>query len=406
MNSRVWLVAAMLLALSLSSTTASTSWAAGPVDPYIPKTLVELVEFCDFVLLVRTSELVKPSAKKADDDDSADKSAAEKPVLRMHVVRIAKQPDEKRYAVGTRIDLEVRGDYPVGRLFLMTGLSEHDGSIDWYAPEPFAAVDFDYLLAAPSSERPDVERVAHFLKFFDNPSATIAKDACIELRSVSMSTLFASSRSLKPSRLRPLLASESSTYSQRELAGIMLGGCGDDSDADRLRDLALGDLGKNRAGRLGAMIGLVRLEGPQGLDQIDRAVLSNPRVSFRVLYEGIQAVRTIRDSTPRRVSLQRCIESLRQVLGHPEYCDLVIGDLVRAGDWSVLERVKRIYNQAEGKDVDVIRMAMIKYILAAADDLSQGPKAPHVSAAKRHLDACRRLTPKLVERIEGRRADK
>jgi hypothetical protein len=157
------------------------------------------------------------------------------------------------------------------------------------------------------------------------------------------------------------------------------------------------------------------LTGADGLDMIDQAKLKAKQPKFSEVYAAMQALRFMWDNGHGRIEKERLRQSLRELLDRPELADLVIADLSRWEDWSVQDRLMKMYGQGE-YDVPSIKRAIVRYLLTAAkvappktddtkDKSSIAATKPeelptHVLKARANLDKLREQDPKTVKDAE------
>ena len=85
---------------------------------------------------------------------------------------------------------------------------------------------------------------------------------------------------------------------------------------------------------------------------------------------------------------------MRGLLDRPELADLVIADLARWEDWSVMDRLMKAYGKGEYSQLGVKR-AIVRYMLAAAK--ANGQQAEQANA---NLAKLRQQDPALVKAAE------
>jgi hypothetical protein len=156
---------------------------------------------------------------------------------------------------------------------------------------------------------------------------------------------------------------------RRRLYATMLGTCGTPRDADRIAQiLANENLGPDKAesrNGLDALIACyVTLRGPEGLDLVDKLFLDRKgrEIPFTETYAAVMALRFLgeeSDTVPR----ERVLSSLRLLLQEPKLADLVIADLARWQDWSVIDRLVELFEQAEADNI-FVREPIVNYLRA------------------------------------------
>ncbi|MFM7141910.1 MAG: hypothetical protein ACKO2K_08365, partial [Alphaproteobacteria bacterium] len=156
---------------------------------------------------------------------------------------------------------------------------------------------------------------------------------------------------------------------RRRLYATMLGVCGSPDDAARIERILVGDdLGPEQAeirSGLDALIACyVTLRGPEGLDLVDARFLrrGDRDVPFAETYAAVMALRFLGEESsiaPR----ERVLQSLRILLEEPKLADLVIADLARWQDWSVIGRLEDLFVTANADNL-FVREPVINYLKA------------------------------------------
>jgi hypothetical protein len=184
---------------------------------------------------------------------------------------------------------------------------------------------------------------------------------------------------------------------RRRLYATMLGVCGTPADADRIGAILAGKtatggpLPQEQAeirGGLDALIACyVALRGPEALDLVDRLFLNRKGrdVPFAETYAAVMALRFLGEESDL-VPRERVLASLRLLLEEPKLADLVIADLARWQDWSVVEKLARIFKDAQTDNI-FVREPIVNYLRACP--------LPEAAAAVKELEkidpeACRR----------------
>jgi hypothetical protein len=156
---------------------------------------------------------------------------------------------------------------------------------------------------------------------------------------------------------------------RRRLYATMLGTCGSPADADRIGAiLANHNAGPEKAevrSGLDALIACyVTLKGPEGLDLVDSLFLDRRgrEVPFTETYAAVMALRFLGEESDR-VPKERVVRSLRLLLQEPKLADLVIADLARWQDWSVVDRLVELFEKAEADNI-FVREPIVNYLRA------------------------------------------
>jgi len=108
----------------------------------------------------------------------------------------------------------------------------------------------------------------------------------------------------------------------------------------------------------------VALKGPEALDLVDRLFLDRKgrEVPFTETYAAVMALRFLGEESDL-VPRDRVLASLRLLLEEPKLADLVIADLARWQDWSVIDRLVTLFKEAQADNI-FVREPIVNYLRA------------------------------------------
>ncbi|RMG37894.1 MAG: hypothetical protein D6725_08225 [Planctomycetota bacterium] len=304
-----------------------------------------------------------------------------------------------------------------GDLFLLMG-SAAEG-IQWGSPLEVSRTTIQYITQAPPRTAPRTERLAYYLRFLEHPEKAIADDAYAEFANAPYEDIAAIRDRIPREKVRKWLQSPDTPVTRTGLYGLLLGLSGNEQDADWMRRRILEPTQDYRLGIEGIMSGYLLLTGERGLELLDRTKLvattligpdgrpvldkdGKPQpLPFSETYAAMQALRFMWTYGNGKIAPQRLQRSMRLLLDRPELTDLVIADLARWKDWSVRERLLKIYGR-EPYDVPAIKRAIVRYFLVCAKDNpdKRNPPPAHVVDAQRALKELRARDPATVRQAE------
>jgi hypothetical protein len=270
-------------------------------------------------------------------------------------------------ADGPPIETILLENKPVGSLFLLLGIEPP--KLIWSSPIPVSDRAVEYLRKLGPLPEKGPDRLAFFQQHLEDPDETLARDAYDEFAVAPYSDVRGLADRMDPSQLLAWIENPKVQANRRRLYATMLGACGTKADADRIgRILANTDPGpeKNevRSGLDALIACYVTLRGPEGLDLVDELFLDRRGrdVPFTETYAAVMALRFLgeeSDSVPR----DRVLRSLRLLLAEPKLADLVIADLARWQDWSVIDRLVELFEKAEADNI-FVREPIVNYLRA------------------------------------------
>ena len=259
------------------------------------------------------------------------------------------------------------------------GMGTVAGDLDWNIPMPLTDAAVDYIHQLDGLPEAGPKRLEHFLQYLQHEDPLLAQDTYDEFARAPYADLIALADQIDRPQLWQWIEDRDVSPSRRSLFFTMLGVCGKDDDIARLRKMMLADqrvlrsaaeaaaaaslgLGgaitlpvtpemvsmEQRRKQLGfnALVGCyLKLSGSDGLDVIDEYFLADPDADPTKVYGALIALRFLGEETDD-VPMERLLESMRLVLGKPDFAEQAITDLARWEDWSVLDRLVTMFENA------------------------------------------------------------
>lgn len=299
---------------------------------------------------------------------------------------------------GERITIPFGRDGQPGDLFLLLGKDDEE-TIHWELPIEITELRFGYMRQAPSPETPD--RLFFFLQFLDCSDSEIASDAFAEISRAAYQDVAAMADRLPRAKLRTWLSSKDPAMQVRlGLYGMLLGLCGDESDASFLESLisTLPDPERPRFGIDGMMAGYILLQRERGLQKLLTTKFEEPSAEDDLLPLR-NAIVFVWDYARERVPTEVLKAAMRGFLDRPRLAASVLMDLARWKDWTVLERLIVAYGH-DPFDSELAKQDIVKFaIVCERDGRKTQPDSPPESAqqARRFLDT---LDPKFLRAVE------
>lgn len=358
-------------------------------------TLSEQLDQADAVVLVKWVSTVKAQPK----DEKAG-TPAQLAKTTYQIEEIVKNSGDT-LKKGAEITIP---DYHTGKpgdLAMLFGLQAT--TLEWGLPIEVTKASFNYVKEAPGPKVPLEKRLEFYLDYLEFPDDLVANDAFGEFANAP----FVDIRKLKDKfpreRVRTWVNNPKTAVTRLGLYGLMLGLCGTEDDAKLMKDRITESTEDFRLGIDGIMAGYLLLKGEEALKVLeDTKLKAGVKVPFSETYAAMQAVRFAWNYS-ETIEKDRLKQSMRLLLDRPEVADLVIADLARWKDWSVQDRLMKLY---EEKDYDIpsIKRAIVRYMLVCskdtANDKEENPKEEHARLAKKHLGTLREKDPETVKQTE------
>jgi len=297
-----------------------------------------------------------------------------------------------------------------GDLFLIMGQLK-EGLLEWSLPIEFDELgrEYDYIRKAPSPEQPQVERLAYFLRFLDHENNVISNDAFSEFAQARFEDVEQLAPKISRTKVRGWLEDPNPhLIVRRAFYGMLLGLCGNDEDAEYLRERIMApiDPTKNRIGIEGMMGGYLLLRGEPGLrflvqqkfDSLEPELSADdPRIG------DLDALRTtlsfLWDYRRSQFGEETLRTAMRKYLDRPEFSDMAVVDLARWKDWTPLEQLTNAYGKPPWDSLSA-KEKIVAYVLSCRKDVpaTAETKLPaHAAKAQAFLDT---LDPDFVQSVK------
>ncbi|MEQ1906036.1 MAG: hypothetical protein ABL888_17750 [Pirellulaceae bacterium] len=284
---------------------------------------------------------------------------------------------------GMRFKALLVGKYDLGQDFLVMGLDPP--AIIWSTPLKANEKLISYIQALKTLPEEGADRLAFFQKYLEHEDPILTYDAYDEFARAKYSDLIALKDRMDRATLIKWISDMEIPVNRRRLYFTMLGVCGNADDALKLEELIRSGDRERQSGLDALTAAYLTLTGDKGMDVIDEHLLSDPKADDLQLL-SVKAALTFHamDKDANVISKDRILKSLRKFLDRPAIADAVLPDLSRMKDWSVLDRVVKLYGELESNFQKVI---IIQYLQACP-----------LAEAKAHLEEIKKKDPDTVRR--------
>jgi hypothetical protein len=337
------------------------------------QTLSERIAAADVAVVAR---LVSAPSWTADDQHA--NRAAEKSEFR--VEQLLK--GEVKLVVSDPVAVFYFGESKPGAKFLLLGTQDRE--LLWSTPQPLSDRAVKYLEAALELPPEGAGRLAYFQKYLEDEDSTLARDAYEEFARAPYSVVVELKDKMDREQLVAWIRDPEVTLNHRRLYLTMLGVCGTDEDVPLLESMLLPAERESSAGLDALIACYVKLKGAAGLPRIEELFMKNSDAEFADTYAAIAALRFIGEQT-EVVPRERVAQSFHHMLDRPE-ADLVVADLARWEDWSVMPRLVEIFKKADDES-PWVRQTVARYLMACP-----------LPEAKQHLVELKKIDVAAVER--------
>ena len=283
------------------------------------------------------------------------------------------------------IDAIYYGDVKVGRRFLLSGVDPPE--LQWSCLP--LTEDFEkYIIGAINLKEDPLSRLRYFRKFLENDDRLISRDAYDEFASTPYEEMMKLGAEMDHDRLVEWVQNPEIGADRRRLYFTMLGICGSKDDLPML-EAQLRTPTKSVSSGLDALIACyLTLAGEKGLPLINELFITNKKAPFKETYAAIMAIR-FHGTDGGVIPRSALVESLHAVLERPELADMVIPDLAKWDDWSQVNRMVKLFKDADEKK-NWVRVPVVNYLRACP-----------LPEAQKAIEVLEKIDPGAVQRSKA-----
>ncbi|MCE9608538.1 MAG: hypothetical protein K8U03_26940 [Planctomycetia bacterium] len=290
---------------------------------------------------------------------------------------MAKQADPKK------IKILYFGEQPIGSKFLAFGINPMN--LAWGTPTLLSERAIAYVAKLPGLPAGGPQRLAFFQDYFEDADSLLAADSYDEFAKAPYADLKGLKDRMQHDKLIAWIKDPAVSTSRRRLYLCMISVCGKADDVAFLEAM-IRNTDRQIRTALDAMIGsYLALKGPEGMPLIEDLFLKNSKSEYTDTYSAIMALRFIGQESDV-ISRERLKEGMRHMLDQPKLADLIVPDLTRWEDWTVMDRLVKLFKDAD-PDSAWIRLPVINYLRACP-----------LPEAKVRLEELAKLDPEVVKR--------
>ncbi len=277
------------------------------------------------------------------------------------------------------------GEGRQGREFLILGTEPEN--MMWSTPTLLTDRGIKYINQVIKLPATGNDRYVFFQDYLEDEDEMLARDAYDEFANAPYSALHDLKPKMKHDQLVEWIENPDIAANRRRLYFTMLGVCGTKADLPLLEKMLSSSERANKSG-LDAMIGCyLTLAGADGLPLIEKLYLANKEAEYADTYAAIMALRFHGTETDV-IEKDRLLKSLHLMLDRPALADLVIADFARWEDWSVMDKLVKLFKEAD-EETSWVRVPVIRYLMAC-------PKPE----AKDYLTELEKIDPDAMKRAQ------
>ena len=299
--------------------------------------------------------------------------------------------------------------------------------ISWNDVSQVSSETVEYLRRLPGKFVDHSDRLRFYLTYLEHPEPMVAIDAWAEFGNSTYDQVRSVRKDMPKGQLRAWIADPSTSPERLGLYGMMLGLCGEASDADfllsqifesplpvigeamfceqfsgipgsaLLRTIESTDLAspKVQFGSEGLLGGYLLLAGEHGLDTLDAKFATSEVIA----YSYCQALQFVWTYEPTLMDPDRLRLSMRKLLAADQIQSTAIINLCRWEDWDVLPHLQSSFESIED---DASKRAVIEFSKVYLSSIKKKQTdATHKEASEAFLAKTRMSHPELFSSNSG-----
>lgn len=322
-------------------------------------TFSEEMESMDAVVIAQMVE--EPTSVKSTIPSDADPTGEFNVTkAKFKVATILKGSAHLNKGVGTEFETIYFGEGKVGQKFLAMATDAPD--LAWNTPLRVSDEAIKYIAKLPELPANGPKRLEFFLDHLENNDELLARDAYDEFAKAPYQEV----KDLKPAidhdQLLSWIEADDVPASRRRLYFTMLGVAGGKADIPKLEEMLKATDRKSKAGLDAMIAAYLTIRGPEGVKLVEDRFIRNKEAQYADTYAAIMALR-FHGSEGDVIPKERVLKALRYMLDRPQLADLVIPDLARWEDWSVIDKLETLFIKADDKS-SWVRVPVINYLRA------------------------------------------
>lgn len=243
--------------------------------------------------------------------------------------------------------------------FLLVGVDPPD--IYWSPPIRVSERAIAYLGKLNEAPPKGPERLAYFQDYLRDEDPVVSQDAYDEFAKATYPELKAARTHFERETLLAWIADPAVSDNRRRLFLTMLGVCGRQEDAAMLEERIFRQRTEVDVSLDAAIACYLTLRQAPGVDAIEEKIIQDKAASFADVNAAVLAIR-FHGQDEQVIPRPRLAAALRSVLvSQPKLADLVIPDLARWEDWSVLPELVRLFKESDEK-TQYLRVPIVNYV--------------------------------------------
>jgi hypothetical protein len=355
------------------------SVTACPFCGSVQSTMAQDVKAADAAVIAKIIELPKSSASNNGELNVAT------PMAKFEVQEVLKGPADVRSL--KTVEAPFFDDKPLGGEYMILG-TEQSG-LAWAPPYALTARSRKYVSEIVKLPALGNERLTYFQNYFEDGEDLLKNDSYYEFALAPYAALQTMKPLMQHDKLAEWVQDPNVLVSHRRLYLTMLGVCGTAQDLPMLEKILHSDDPKFKTGLDATVACYLTIKGQDGLPLVENLFLNKKQEEFTDIFSVVMALRFLGQEDHGPISRDRLVQSMRLVLDHPRLADQAIMDLARWKDWSVMDRLVKLFTSPDQETTTWVRIPVINYLRACP-----------LPRAKAYIEQLRKIDPKSVEQSE------
>ncbi|MEM9586836.1 MAG: hypothetical protein AAGA03_06110 [Planctomycetota bacterium] len=358
----------ILSLVAIGFATLATPGAACPFCSAVSQTIRQEMEVMDAVAV----------ASCLDTDLSRDTRTGE---VRMKIDRVLK--GKQLIRAGEEVTVIYYGEIKSGRKFMLSGVDPP--KLEWSALPLSKRAEAYVVKVGDLPKEDDVERLRFFMPYLEDEELMLSRDAYDEFAITPYVAIQKLAPEMDHAQLVEWLSDAEMSADRRRLYLTMLGVCGSKADLPMLESMLTSTEKSSRSGLDALIACYLTLAGESGLPMINKLFITNKSAPYAETYAAIMAIR-FHGTDGDVIARSALLPSLHHILERQDLADLVIPDLARWNDWSQIDRLTRLFIEADENNTWV-RVPVVNYLQACP-----------LPAAKEAIEKVKKVDPESVSR--------
>lgn len=280
------------------------------------------------------------------------------------------------------------GQEPTGSEFLVFAVIIEDKPPVWKTPIALSERGVAYIVKMMDLPEAGADRLVFFQDYLEDADPLLSANSYDEFARAPYADVIALGPRMHHDKLLEWVKNVEISSSRRRLYLTMLGTCGQLEDTKFLEEMIKSPDREHKVALDALIAAYLNLKGPEGLPLVVDLFIKNPDAEYTDTYSTVMALR-FHGQERDVISKEDLKGAMREMLDRPQLADLVIPDLARWEDWTVVDRLVDLFKNADESSAWV-RVPVINYLRVCP-----------LPEAKAKIEELRKIDPDSVKRASS-----